>query len=118
AVVASVRSYEIGAAARPRMPTSTGNSSAGSTTPSVASCTPIASSFVIGNAETTLPSSSFTAGSGFTLSGTCSSAYGCAEYQTGVSSATTVPLTIGTSAPWVESAIAFGPARNVSYAYL
>jgi len=44
--------------------------------------------------------------------------YGCGEYQTGVGSPTTVPFTLGVSAPWVESAIAFGPAPNVYYSYI
>ncbi|HLQ03362.1 MAG TPA: hypothetical protein VK114_01080 [Nitrososphaerales archaeon] len=34
---------------------------------------------------------------------------GCSEYQQGVSSANTAPLTINTAATWVESAIAFSP---------
>src|SRR5438094_776728 len=95
-----------------------GSSSTGSTAVSVTSFTPSANSFVIGNAETSSSTSSFTAGSGFTLSGTCSSVYGCGEYQTGVSSATTVPFTLGVSAPWVESAISFTPATAVYYSYI
>src|SRR5207244_12780125 len=95
--------------------TSTGGSSAGSTSLSVTSFTPGAKSFVIGNAETSSSTSSFTAGSGYTLSGTCSSVYGCGEYQTGVSSATTVPFSLGVSALWVESAISFTPRTAVYY---
>src|SRR5207249_1385998 len=37
---------------------------------------------------------------------------------TGVSSATTVPFTLGVSAPWVESAISFTPPTAVYYSYI
>src|SRR2546422_585333 len=114
-VTGSVSVYEISGASTTSPSTSTGSSSAGSTTPSVTSFTPSANSFVIGNAETSSATSSFTAGSGYTLSGTCSSAYGCGEYQTGVGSATTVPFTLGVSAPWAESAISFAPITYYSY---
>src|SRR5207245_2512112 len=43
-------------------------------------------------------------------------AQGCSEYETGVSTSTTAPFTLGTSAPWVESAIAIGP--NTYYSYI
>src|SRR2546422_247444 len=117
-VTGSVSVYEISGASTTSPSTSTGSSSAGSTTPSVTSFTPSANSFVIGNAETSSATSSFTAGSGYTLSGTCSSAYGCGEYQTGVGSATTIPFTLGVSAPWAESAISFAPPTAVYYSYI
>src|SRR3989449_503039 len=117
-VTGSVSVYEISGASTTSPSTSTGSSSTGSTAPAVTSFTPSANSFVIGNAETSSSTSSFTAGSGFTLSGTCSSVYGCGEYQTGVSSATTVPFTLGVSAPWVESAISFTPPTAVYYSYI
>src|SRR2546425_274661 len=115
-VTGSVSVYEISGASTTSPSTSTGSSSTGSTAPAVTSFTPSANSFVIGNAETSSSTSSFTAGSGFTLSGTCSSVYGCGEYRTGVGSATTVPFTLGVSAPWVESAISFTP--NTYYSYI
>src|SRR5207247_2883303 len=118
AVTGSVSVYEISRATTTSPATSTGSSSAGSTAVSVTSFTPTTNSFVIGNAETSSSTSSFTAGSGYTLSGTCSSVFGCGEYQTGVSSGTTVPFTLGVSAPWVESAISFTPPTSVSYTYI
>ncbi len=62
--------------------------------------------------ETT--STTLTAGASYTNVATCSSVYGCSEYQTGVSTATTAPMTLNPSAPWVEAAIAFpgAPAQN------
>src|SRR5438128_1447585 len=117
-VTGSVSVYEISGASTTSPSTSTGSSSTGSTAVSVTSFTPSANSFVIGNAETSSSTSSFTAGSGYTLSGTCASVYGCGEYQTGVSSATTVPFTLGVSAPWVESAISFTPGTAVYYSYI
>src|SRR3989449_874446 len=114
-VTGSVSVYEISVNANPSIASSTGSSSGGSTTPSVTSFTPVSTSIVIGNTETSTSSTSFTAGSGFVLSGTCSSVYGCGEYQTGVSSATTLPFTLGTSTPWVESAISIGPTAYYSY---
>src|SRR2546422_4685317 len=117
-VTGSVSVYEISGASTTSPSTSTGSSSTGSTAPAVTSFTPSANSFVIGNAETSSSTSSFTAGSGFTLSGTCSSVYGCGEYPTGVGSATTVPFTLGVSAPWAESAISFTPPTAVYYSYI
>src|SRR5437899_2530251 len=114
-VTASVSIYEISTASTTSPSTSIGSSSAGSTAVSVTSFTPAANSFVIGNAETSSSTSSFTVGSGYTLSGTCSSVYGCGEHQAGVSSATTVPFTLGVAAPWVESAISFAPYTYYSY---
>ncbi|TLY04090.1 MAG: hypothetical protein E6K95_03125, partial [Thaumarchaeota archaeon] len=115
-VTGSVSVYEISVNANPSIASSTGSSSAGSTTPSVASFTPVPTSIVIGNLETNTPSSTFTAGSGYvsviTGAGGCdptNAAQGCSEYETGVSTSTTAPFTLGTSAPWVESAIAIGP---------
>src|SRR5439155_1755936 len=117
-VTGSVSIYEINAASTTSPSTSIGSSSAGSTAVSVTSFTPAANSFVIGNAETSSSTSSFTVGSGYTLSGTCSSAYGCGEHQAGVSSATTVPFTLGVAAPWVESAIFFTRGSVVHYSYI
>src|SRR5437870_985300 len=108
-VTGSVSIYEISRASTTSPSTSIGSSSAGSTAVSVTSFTPAANSFVIGNAETSSSTSSFTVVSGYTLSGTCSSVYGCGEYQAGLGSATTVPFTLGVAATWVESAIAFTP---------
>src|SRR2546427_4700265 len=115
-VTGSVSIYEIAGATTTSSSTSTGISSGGSTTPAVTSFTPSSNSFVIGNTETSSSTSSFTAGSGYTLGGTCSSVYGCSEYQATVSSATTVPFTLSTSATWVESAISFG--RRPYYSYI
>src|SRR5207249_6947047 len=118
AATGSVSIYELQGANTQGLATSTGSSSSGSTSLTVASFTPSANSFVIGNAETSSSTSSFTAGSGYTLSGTCSSVYGCGEYQTGVGFATTVPFTLGVSAPWVESAISFTPGTAIYYSYI
>ena len=109
AVTGSVSLYEISGATTIGYQSSTG-SDVGSTTASVTSFTPASNSLVIGNAETA--SNTFTAGTGYTLVGTCNSVYGCGEYQTGVGTATTVPFTLGSSAPWVESAISFGPTQG------
>ena len=96
---------------------STGSSTSSQATSSVTSMTPSASnSVVIGNTETT--STTFTAGSGYTLVGTCNSVYGCSEYQTGVGSATTVPMSLSPSAPWVEVAIALAPTTPTYYSYI
>src|SRR5207249_1783724 len=114
-VTGSVSVYELNRATTISPVTSAGSSSSGSTSLAVTSFTPASNSFVIGNAEPSSSTSSFTAGSGYTLSGTCSSVYGCGEYQTGVGSPTTVPFTLGVSAPWVESAISFAPSTYHSY---
>src|SRR5207245_2335454 len=95
---------------------STNQLSTGSTTAAVASFNPATNSMVIGNAETA--STTYTAGSGYTLAGTCSSVTGCGEYQTGVGSATTVPFTLNPSAAWVESAVSFPPPSVTYYTYI
>jgi len=107
-VIGSVSIYELSGYSTTGITTGTGSSSGGSTSASVSSFTPGLNSIVIGNTETT--STTLTAGSGFTLVGTCSSVYGCSEYQTGVSGATTAPMTLNPSATWVEVAIAFRAA--------
>ncbi len=114
---ASMAAYEINGVATTGTASSIG-SSGGSTSLSVASFTPTSNSFVVGNAETASSSSQFTAGSGYTLPGTCSLVFGCGEYQAVVSSATTVPMTIGSAALWVESAIAFPQASHTLYSYI
>jgi hypothetical protein len=109
-VTGSVSIYELSGYSTTGITTGTGSSGPGSTSASVTSFTPGLNSIVIGNTETS--STTLTAGSGFTIvnSGTCSSVYGCSEYQTGVSTATTAPMTLSPSAPWVEAAIAFRAA--------
>ncbi|HUI01268.1 MAG TPA: hypothetical protein VLX56_06530, partial [Nitrososphaerales archaeon] len=119
AVTGSVSIYELQGYSTVSPSTSTGASSAGSTTPAVTGFTPTTNSFVIGNVETSSSSSVYTAGSGFTLVAACSSVYGCNEYKSGSSGATTVPSTLGVSAPWVESAISFAPlTANTYYSYI
>src|SRR4029077_927178 len=110
AVTGSVSIYELSGYSTTGITTGIGSSSAGSTSASVASFTPGLKSIVIGNTEP--PSTTLTAGTGFTIAnaGTCASVYGCSEYQTGVSTATTAPMTLNPSAPWVEVAIAFRAA--------
>jgi hypothetical protein len=109
-VTGSVSIYELSGYSTTGITTGTGSSSGGSTSASVTSFTPGLNSIVIGNVETS--STTFTAGAGFTIanSGTCTSVYGCSEYQTGVSTATTAPMALSPSAPWVEAAIAFRAA--------
>jgi len=113
-VAGSVSMYEISGYTPVGYQQSTGGSSTGSTAASVASFTPAASSFVVGDVETGSTSTQYTMGSGYTSvqtgAGGCDpthSAQGCGEYQSGVSSATTVPFTLSPSAVWVESAISF-----------
>jgi len=115
-VVAGTESiYEIAGYSTSVVPSSTGTSSLGSTSASVGSFTPSSNSFVVGNVEGVSSTTTFTAGSGFTLSGSCSSVEGCGEYETGLGSATTVSSTLSASTPWVESAISFAPASTVTY---
>ena len=109
-VTGSISIYELAGYTTASPGSSTGSSTGGSTSLSVTSFTPATNSFVIGNAESASSTSTYTAGSGFTLIATCSSVYGCSEYKSGVGSATTVPMSLGASAPWVESAISFAPA--------
>ena len=113
-VTVSVSLYELGGVV-PSV-TSIGSSASGTSTASVASFTPASNSIVIGNAETT--SATFTNGGGYSLVGTCNSVYGCSEYATGVSSATTASFSIGTSHPWVEAAMALAPAAPTYYSYV
>src|SRR6266480_7658229 len=84
AVTGSVSIYELNGISSTGLSSSTGSSSAGSTAVSVASFTPSSSAVVIGNVESASSSETFTVGSGFTLSGTCTPVYGCGEYQAGV----------------------------------
>ena len=114
AVTGSVSIYEISGVA-PAL-TSFGSSSSAGATSSVSSITPSSSSVVIGNTETA--STTLTAGTGYTLAGTCSSVYGCGEYETGVGSATTVPMSLSPSAVWVESAMTFEPSTKTYYSYI
>ena len=115
-VAGSVSIYEISGVTATGLLTSTGGSTASQATVSVTSITPNTGSVVIGNAETT--SAVYTAGTGYTLSGTCSSVLGCGEYQTGVGTATTVSMSISPSAPWVEAAVAFAPTVTNYYSYI
>jgi len=115
AVTGSVSIYELQGYSTVSPSSSTGSSTGGSTSLSVTSFTPTTNSFVIGNAETSSGSSTYTAGSGYNLVATCSSVYGCSEYLSGSSGARTVQMTIGASAPWVESAIAFAPLTASTY---
>jgi hypothetical protein len=109
-VTGSVSIYELSGYSTTGITTGTGSSIVGSTSAATSSFTPGLNSIVIANTETT--STTLTAGSGFTIAnaGTCASVYGCSEYKTGVSSATTAPMTLSPSAPWVEVAIAFRAA--------
>jgi len=116
AVAGSVSIYEVSGVTATGLLTSTSSSSASQAGTSVTSMTPGAGSVVLGNAETT--STTYTAGSGYTLSGSCSPVTGCGEYQTGVGSATTVPISISPSAPWVEAALAFAPIVTTYYSYI
>jgi len=116
AVAGSVSIYEFSGVTATGLLSQTGSSSASQGATAVTSMTPTAGSVVIGNSETT--STTYTAGSGYTLSGSCSSVTGCGEYQTGVGSATTVPMSISPSAPWVEAALAFAPTVTTYYSYI
>jgi len=115
-VAGSVSIYEISGVTATGLLSQTGSSASSQSATAVTSMTPTAGSVVIGNAEST--STTYTAGSGYTLSGTCSTVPGCGEYQTGVGSATTVPLSISPSAPWVEVAVAFAPTTTNYYSYI
>ena len=115
AVTGSVSIYELTGYNTASPGSSTGYSNAGSTAPAVTSFTPSSNSFVIGNVESGSSTSTYTAGSGFTIIAACSSVYGCNEYKSGVGSATTVPFTLSVSAPWVESAISFAPQIATTY---
>jgi len=115
-VAGSVSIYEISGVTSAGLLTQTGSSTTSQSATAVTSMTPGAGSMVVGNAEST--STTYTAGSGYTLSGSCSTVLGCGEYQTGVGSATTVPLSISPSAPWVEVAVAFAPVVTTYYSYI
>ena len=125
-VAATVSIYEISGVTAPNsLPSgqySTGSSSAsqGSTSVSPSLAQSGSGWAVVGNAETT--STTYTAGSGgYTLSGgpgSCSSVAGCGEYLTGVGSATSVPMSISPSAPWVEAAVDFAPQTTTYYSYI
>jgi len=117
-VTGSLSIYELYGVSTATPTASTGGSSAGSTSIAVTSFTPGSNSIVIGNAETAASTSAFTAGTGYSLSGTCTAVYGCGESQTGVGSATTVPLSILLSSPWVEVAISFAPSANTYNSYI
>ena len=115
-VAGSVSIYEISGVTATGLLTSTGSSASAQSTTSVSSVTPtLAASVVIGNSET--PATTYTAGSGYTLSGSCSTVTGCGEYQTGVGTATTVPMSISPSEPWVEAAVIFAPIITNYYSY-
>jgi hypothetical protein len=68
--------------------------------------------------EEALSSPTFSSGNGYTLitqgyrGNECDSNQGCSEYDTGVASSQTVPMSLGSSAPFVESAIAFSTMSN------
>ena len=115
-VAGSVSIYEISGVSTGGVLSSTGGSSTSQSGTSVTSMSPTSGSVVVGNAEGS--STTFTAGSGYTLSGTCGSVGGCGEYQTGVGSATTVPMSISPSGPWVEVALAFAPTVTTYYSYV
>ncbi len=115
-VAGSVSIYEMSGVTATGLLSQTGSSSTSQGSTSVTSMAPATGSVVIGNAETT--STTYTAGSGYTLSGSCSSVMGCGEYQTGVGSATTVPMSISPSGPWVEAAVAFAPVSTTYYSYI
>jgi hypothetical protein len=115
-VAGSVSIYEISGVTATGLLSSTGSSSTSQSSSSVTSITPNAGSVVVGNTETT--STTFTAGTGYTLSGTCSSVLGCGEYQTGVGSPTTVPMSFSSSGPWVETALGFAPIITNYYSYI
>ncbi len=116
-VAGSVSIYEISGVTATGLLTSTGSSSASGASTSVTSVTPtLAGSVVVGDTETT--STTYTAGSGYTLSGSCSSVSGCGEYQTGVGTATMVPMSISPSAPWVEAAVVLSPVVSDYYSYI
>jgi len=112
-VSASVSIYEITGYTTSGALSSTGSSSTGSTSASVNSFTPTSDSFIVGTTEGASGSTTFTASSGFTLSGTCTSVGGCSEYYAGGGgSANTVPITLGSSTPWVEAAMSFSTPFN------
>ncbi len=117
-VAGSVSIYELSSVTATGLLSETGSSFSNSGSTSVTSMTPSASSVVIGNTESA--STGYTVGSGYTLSGTCSSpsVTGCGEYQLGVGSATTVPMTISPISPWVEVALAFAPKTQTYYSYI
>ena len=118
-VAGSVSVYEISGVTTTGVLSQTGSSSASQAVTAVGSMTPSTSSVVVGHAEST--STTYTAGTGYTLaggSGSCNSVTGCGEYQTGVGSATTVPMSISPLAPWVEVALAFAPATTNYYSYI
>jgi hypothetical protein len=115
-VAGSVSIYEINGVSTTGLLSQTGSSSSSQGATAVTSMTPSSGSVVVGNAETT--STTYTAGSGYTLSGSCSTVLGCGEYQTGVGSATTVPFSVSPSAPWVEAAVAFAPTTTSYYSYI
>jgi flagellin-like protein len=123
-VSASLSVYEVsGATIASGIGSQTGAcASACTTAVAVASFTPSANSIVIGNVETGLSTSKYTAGAGYTTVlagvGGCDAsdaARGCSEYDVGVSSATTAPLTLSSATTWVESAVSFGPSTYYSY---
>ena len=116
----TVSIYEVNGATTSATLSSTGSSSAGSTSASVGSFTPNSNSFVVGNVEAGSATTTFTVGSGYTLSGTCSSVQGCGEYEAGLGSATTTPFTLSASTPWVDVALSFSPlpySTHHSYIY-
>jgi len=115
-VAGSVSIYEISGVSSSGILSSTGGSTTSQSSTSVTSMSPTSGSVVVGNTEAS--STTFTAGSGYTLSGTCNSVGGCGEYQTGVGSSTTVPMSISPSGQWVEVAVAFAPTVTTYYSYI
>jgi len=112
-VAASVSIYEITGFTTSGAMSSTGTSSTGSTSAAVTSFTPASDSFIVGNTEGASGSTTYTASSGFALVGTCGSVGGCSEYVAGGGgSANTVPMTLGSSTPWVEAAMSFSTPFN------
>jgi len=90
-------------------------SSLSSSSPAVSSFTPASSSFVIGNVETASSTSVISATTGYTPVATCSSVYGCGEYQSSSSGAVTVPMSLQSATAWAEAAISFPVASSVTY---
>lgn len=111
--------FEIRYATTTGFQTSTGTSP-GSTSTSVTSFSPASDSIIIGSASEGGGSGgvTWTAGTGYVLSGTCTTTIACSEYETGVSSSTTAPMSFsGASEPWVSTAISFAPSTTPSSMY-
>lgn len=102
--------YEITNGALSGLQTSTGTGN--SNNPVVTTLTPTSSSIVVGIAAANLGGggAAWTQGTDYVLPGSCAATTACGEFELGVSSATTVPITFGGGPqPWTEAAIAIGP---------